>query len=103
MPTLIRRLNSTGLHPVNYSANSLADAIQYEAQDGVYTVTNTYETTKVLKFGAHLDRLEDSARREQVPLKLNRAVLRAALRSMMLQAAPAGSLCQRRALCDPAG
>ncbi len=86
MPTLIRRLTATGLHPVDYTATSLSDAVQYEPQDGVYTVTNTYETTKVLKFGAHLDRLEDSARRESIALTLERAALRAALRSMMLEA-----------------
>jgi branched-chain amino acid aminotransferase len=86
MPTVIRRLTATGLHPVEYSANSLAEAVQHEPQDGVYTVTNTYEITKVLKFGAHLDRLEDSARREGVALRLDRARLRAALRSMIVEA-----------------
>ena len=87
MPCLIRRLTSSGLHPVDYSASSLADAVQYEPQDGVYTVTNTYEVTKLLKFGAHLDRLEDSARREGITLTLNRAALRTALRSMIAEAA----------------
>ena len=87
MPCLIRRLTSSGLHPVDYTAASLADAVQYEPGEGVYTVTNTYETTKVLKFGAHLDRLEDSARREGIKLALNRAALHAALRSMIEEAA----------------
>jgi branched-chain amino acid aminotransferase len=86
MPTLIRRLTATGLHAVEYTADSLADAIQHEPEDGVYTVTNTHAVTKVLKFEAHLDRLEDSAQREDIPLRLNRGALRAALRSMILEA-----------------
>jgi branched-chain amino acid aminotransferase len=87
MPCYIRRLTLDGLEPVNYSADSLAQAAQYEPHDGVYTVTNTYNTLQVLKLDAHLDRMEDSAQREKMPLKLDRSLLRTALRQMIQQAA----------------
>lgn len=86
MPALIRILTSTGLEPAPYSAKSLADAAQYEPHEGVYTITNTYQTTQVLKLGAHLDRLEDSAARADIPLTLDRPRLRAALRQMISEA-----------------
>jgi len=85
MPCLIRILTDDGLEPVNYSAESLADAAQYEPHFGVYTITNTFQTTRVLKLSAHLDRMEDSARREGIPLKLDRPRLRAALRDLILE------------------
>lgn len=79
----VRRLTPEGLEPVGYTARSLSDAARYEPDDGVYTVTNTYNIDQVLKFEAHLNRLEDSARRANIPLKLDRAALRAALRQMI--------------------
>lgn len=82
-PCFIRILRPDGLHPVDYTAESLNDAAQYEPDDGIYTVTNTFEGNKVLKFDAHLDRMEDSARRAAIPLMLDRARLRAALREMI--------------------
>lgn len=85
-PALIRVLTPDGLQTVDYSARSLAEAAQYEPHDGVYTITNTYQTFKVLKLDAHLDRLEDSARREDIALKLDRPRLRAALRQMIAEA-----------------
>jgi branched-chain amino acid aminotransferase len=84
MPTFIRVFRDRRLHPVEYSAESLADAVQYEPE-GIYTVTNTYNTTQVLKFDAHLDRMEDSARRAEIPLKIDRKALRAAVREMILE------------------
>ncbi|MDX1995329.1 MAG: aminotransferase class IV [bacterium] len=86
MPTLIRRLTPNGLEPVDYEADSLNDAARFEPDDGVYTVTNTFETTKVLKLNAHLDRMEDSARRADIPLVLDRPRLRAVLRQVILEA-----------------
>ena len=83
---LIKTLTPAGLENVSYSADSLADAVAFEPHDGVYTVTNTYNTFQVLKFDAHLDRLEDSARRENIPLVLDRHLLRASLRQMIAQA-----------------
>ncbi len=85
-PCIIRRLTADGLSPVDYHADSLNEAAAYEPTDGVYTVTNTFETFKVLRLTAHLDRLEDSARRANIPLKLDRARLRAALREMIAEA-----------------
>lgn len=83
MPCMIRILTPAGLLPVDYEAKSLADAEKHEPLDGVYTITNTYQRTKVLRLGAHLDRLEDSAARENIPLTLERSVLRNALRQMI--------------------
>ncbi len=79
----IRLLTDDGLKPVDYEADSLAKAAQYEPIDGVYTVTNTYNTFQTLKLDAHLDRLEDSARRASIPLQLNRAHFRHNLRQMI--------------------
>jgi branched-chain amino acid aminotransferase len=84
-PCLIKALTPAGLQNVDYSADSLADAVAFEPHDGVYTVTNTYNTFQVLKFEAHLDRLEASAGYENIPLTLNRPLLRAALRDMITQ------------------
>ncbi len=81
----IRILTADGLLPVDYSADSLGDAVQYEPQDGVYTVTNTYNTFQILKLDAHLNRLEDSVLRENIQLKLDRSNLRAALRRMITE------------------
>ena len=84
MPAVIRRLTAAGLRAVDYSASSLAEAARHEPDAGVYTVSNTLWQTQTLLLDAHLDRLEDSARREGMPLRLDRARLRAALRQMIL-------------------
>jgi len=85
MPTYIRLLSpDRTLSPVEYTAENLADAARYEPQDGVYTVTNTFNTTQILKMDDHLNRLEDSARRAEIPLTLDRASLRKALRNSIL-------------------
>jgi hypothetical protein len=72
MPCLIRLLTPDGLKPVDYRAESLADAARYEPHDGVYTITNTYNTFQVLKLDGHLDRLENSAGLAGIPLALDR-------------------------------
>lgn len=82
MPCMIRILTPDGLVETNRAAESLAEAAADEP-NGVYTITNTYNRTQVLKMDAHLNRLEDSARRENIPLKLDRPRLRAALREMI--------------------
>jgi branched-chain amino acid aminotransferase len=84
---LIKILTLDGLQSVTHTANSLAEAAQYEPHDGIYTITNTYNTFQVLKLDAHLNRMEDSARRENIPLKLDRPRLRTALRQMIAEAA----------------
>ncbi len=86
MPCLIRTLTPEGLCLVPYQAASLADAASHEPHDGVYTITNTYHGTQVLKLDAHLDRLENSARLAGIRLALDRARLRAALRQMIDEA-----------------
>ncbi len=83
MLTLIKILTPSGLEPASYTANSLADAAQYEPRDGVYTITNTYHQTQVLNFDAHLDRMETSARFAGAPIQLDREKIRAALREMI--------------------
>lgn len=83
MPCLIRILTPHGLSDAGYTAESLAEAAAFETHHGVYTVTNTFEKIKVLKLSAHLDRMEDSARRAGIPLQIDRPRLRAALRSLI--------------------
>lgn len=85
MPAYIRLLTPDGsLHPVDYTAENLAEAAKYEPTNGVYTITNTYNTTQVLKMDDHLNRLEDSARRADIPLTIDRPTLRNALRTCIL-------------------
>jgi branched-chain amino acid aminotransferase len=86
MPAYICILTPNGLQPANYTAASLADAAHHEPNSGVYTLTNTFNTLQTLKLDAHLDRLEDSARRASIPLQLDRKTLRAALREMIADA-----------------
>lgn len=86
MPTYIKRLTPDGISDVNYSADNLKAATDNEPKDGIYTVTNTYNITQTLMLDAHLDRLEDSARREQIALDYDRPTLKASLRQMILDA-----------------
>jgi branched-chain amino acid aminotransferase len=83
MPCTIRQLTTNGLQPVNYQAESLADAVPYEPDDGVYTVANTENTYGVIKLTAHLDRLADSARRAGIPFTLSHQQIRDALRQVI--------------------
>ncbi len=83
MPCSIRLLTPEGLQPAPYHAESLADAAAHEPREGVYTISNTYNRFGVLKLDAHLDRLEQSAQLAGIPLHLQRAKLRAALRQMI--------------------
>lgn len=83
MPALIRHLTPAGLESVDYTADSLGEAAAHEPDDGVYTVTRTYRSTATIRLKEHFDRLEDSARRADMPLHLDRAGIRAALRQMI--------------------
>ena len=83
MSAFIRLWKDGALQPVDYSAASLKEAAQYEPEDGVYTVANTYKTDYVLKLDAHFNRLEDSARRANIPLDLDRLAIRTALHTMI--------------------
>ena len=84
MPTLIKRLTAAGLADVDYAAASLKDAAQYEPTRGIYTVSRTWRRTRALMLDAHLARLEDSARHENIDLSYDRRQLQAALRQMIL-------------------
>jgi branched-chain amino acid aminotransferase len=75
-------LTPQGLKEAPYSANSLAEAAPFEPE-GVYTIARTFNRDCVLMFDAHLDRLEESARLENIPLQLDRQALRAALRALI--------------------
>lgn len=86
MPCFIRRLTGQGLQPVDYHAESLAEAASHEPPDGIYTVASTFNTVQTLKLDAHLDRMEDSARRAGIDLQLDRQRLRSALRQMIIEA-----------------
>lgn len=84
MPAIVKRLTHDGLRNVSYRADSLNAAEDFEARDGVYTVSNTYNVTQTLLLDAHLDRLEDSARRKGFVLLCDRERLRSALREMIV-------------------
>lgn len=83
IPTVI--LTPNGLTPTPYVVHSLAEAVAYEPL-GVYTVARTFHGDRALLLDAHLDRLEESARLVDIPLKLDRARLRAALRDLLHEA-----------------
>lgn len=63
-------------------ACDLGEAAQYEPE-GVYTITRTYQKDQALLLDAHLDRLEESARLENIDLHLDRTALRKALRTLI--------------------
>jgi len=65
-----------------YKVHSLDDLNRLEPA-GIYTVSRTYYATKTVMLDAHLDRLEESAALESIPLQLNRAHLRGALRDTL--------------------
>ncbi len=83
MPAIVKRLTAAGLLDVDYAAESLDEAAEFEPRRGVYTVSNTCHRTRTLLLGAHLDRLEDSARREGFALRYDRQHLRMSLRRMI--------------------
>jgi branched-chain amino acid aminotransferase len=66
-------------------AESLAEAA-LDDPEGVYTVARTYHGDKMVLFDAHLDRLEDSARGEGIPLELDRDHLRRSLMRLIGEA-----------------
>lgn len=63
-------------------AGSLADGVSFEPEHGVYTVDRTYPGERALCMERHLDRLEDSAEREGIPVDLDRKSIRWWLRRM---------------------
>lgn len=87
MPAIVKRLTAAGLLDVDYAAESLDAAAEFEPRHGVYTVSNTYHRTQTLLLNAHLDRLEDSARREGFAIRCDRQRLRQALRRIIEESA----------------
>lgn len=85
MPTTIGLLTPNGLEAVGYTAESLAEAATHEPE-GVYSVARTFHHDQELMLDAHLDRMEESARIAEIPLQLDRAALRGALRELIAQA-----------------
>ena len=73
------------LEPAPFTAYSLPEAVAHEPT-GVYTVARTFKGDHALLLDAHLDRLEQSAQLVGIPLALDRARLRAALRDLLHQA-----------------
>ncbi|MEA1977799.1 MAG: aminotransferase class IV [Chloroflexota bacterium] len=65
-----------------YRVKSLDDLKRFEPA-GIYTVSRTYYATKAVMLDAHLDRLEESAALESIPLHLDRVRLREALRDTL--------------------
>jgi len=51
--------------------------------EGVYTITRTFFGNQAVLFDSHLDRLEESARLEEIPLILERKPLRYAIRELI--------------------
>lgn len=77
-------LTPNGLTSTSYRVDSLAEATQHEPP-GVYTVARTFQTGQALLLDAHLDRLEESARLENIPLQIDREQLRRGLRELLLK------------------
>ncbi len=84
-PVLRKRLTATGPVAEPCTAESLQQTAPNEPE-GVYTVCNTQRGGRVLHLDAHLDRLEESAARQGFALRVPRARLRQALRSMVGEA-----------------
>lgn len=76
-------LDSEGSRSVPCPAQSLAESARYEPMNGVYTVDRTYPAERVLYLDRHFDRLESSADREGIPLRIDRSRVRAALRDLL--------------------
>ncbi len=83
IPTYI--LTRDDLVPTPYAVGSLTEAVTHEPR-GVYTVARTFHGDHALLLDAHLDRLEESARLVGIPLTLDRARLRSALRDLLHRA-----------------
>lgn len=63
-------------------AKSLVEAARFEPEIGIYTVDRTYPGERVLCMERHFDRLESSAAREGIPLRLDRPMVRSTLRDL---------------------
>lgn len=83
MPIPVKILHSDGiLRDAPISADSLNELATKEPE-GIYTVARTYQRTKAVLFDAHIERLEESARLEQIEFSLDSNALRHALAHMI--------------------
>lgn len=83
MPIPVKILQSDGkLISPQVSADSL-DEVAINEPEGIYTVARTFSKNKVVLFDAHLDRLEESARLENIDITLNHDLLRQALSQLI--------------------
>lgn len=73
------------LVPAPFEAKSL-DEVGALEPDGIYTITRTFHGDRAVMLDAHMDRLEESARLEDIPLDLDRSWLRSGLRRLLEQA-----------------
>ena len=79
MPIPVKILQSDGeLRNAPISADSLND-VAIKEPEGIYTVARTFHRIKAFLFDAHIERLLESARLEQIDLALDRGELRRAL------------------------
>ena len=86
MPALIKRLSPAGTRGCRLCrVTTCAMPPAMSQKPASYTVGNTFHSTQTLLLAAHLDRLEDSARREGMALSLDRPRLRAALRAIIIE------------------
>lgn len=79
----VYQLNQEALTPLTFDSLALTDVA--EQRPGVYTITRTYQGDRVLRFDLHIKRLEESANLLGIPLALDRAWLRDALRRCVEQ------------------
>lgn len=82
IPSII--LTPEGLQNPTWQATSLAEAAAFEPV-GVYTVGRTFKRIGVLLFEDHLNRLEESAALQGMPVRLDRTAIRHALRTLIDQ------------------
>jgi branched-chain amino acid aminotransferase len=73
------------LREAPFTAETLEQASFLEPE-GIYTVTRTYHGDHAILLNAHLDRLQESAQIEGIPLELDRDALRASLRTLLKRA-----------------
>ena len=84
MPIPIKILQSNGaLIPAPFEAESISMLALHEP-DGVYTVARTYNKIQTVLLDAHLERLEESARLEQILVVFHKEQLRAGLATLIM-------------------
>jgi branched-chain amino acid aminotransferase len=85
MAVLCARITADDVVRLPCEASSIAEAA-LDDPVGVYTVARTYKGDQTVLFEAHLDRLEDSARREGIPVVLDRRQLLLSLSDLVREA-----------------